>query len=120
MEDHLISETEKAGLQTAQVLFPQQQQRNDNGLTGEEKETPANPGEKPGKEMPSKPEEKPEIPVPETEKPDIHEMPKTRDNPEVEKTDIDEVPDTQITDIPGTAIPEMPDTHIEEMPDQAV
>jgi outer membrane biosynthesis protein TonB len=116
MDKHLTNETEKTGLHTEAVINPQQQQWG--GPTGAEKETAANPGEKPDKEIPPKPDEKPEKPAPETEKPDIHEMPKTRDNPEVEKTDIEEMPDTDITDIPGTDITEMPDTSIEEMPDQ--
>jgi hypothetical protein len=70
------------------------------------------------KGKPKAPNEKPDIVTPETEKPDVHEMPKTTDNPEVEKTDIEEVPDTEIEEIPDTEPAEMPDTHIEEMPEQ--
>lgn len=116
MNKHLTDETEKTGSHTEAVAASQQ---NSVDFIRSE-ETPANPDEKPGKEVPAKPDEKPEKPAPETEKPDIHEMPKTRDNPEVEKTDIDEVPDTQITEIPDTEIPEMPNTHIEEMPNQTM
>ncbi len=61
------------------------------------------------KSAPKNLNEKPDIITPETEKPDIHEMPKTKDNPEVEKTDIDEVPNTDIPDVPDTKIEEMPD-----------
>lgn len=114
MDKHLTDETEKTGSHTEPVAGSQNSVA---FIRSDEKETP-NPDEKPGKEIPPKPDEKPEKPAPETEKPDIHEMPKTRDNPEVEKTDIEEVPDINITDIPDTEIPEMPDTNIEEMPDQ--
>ena len=119
MNNHLTDAAEKTGLHTEVFISHQLQQWDGaSGITSAEKETPDNPGEKPGKEVPPKPAEKPAKPAPETEKPDVHEMPETRDNPEVEKTDIEEVPDTDITDIPETDIPEMPNTNIEEMPDQ--
>jgi hypothetical protein len=60
--------------------------------------------------------DKPDTVTPETEKPDVHEMPKTKENPEVEKTDIEEVPDAEPEELPDTEITEIPDTHIDEMP----
>jgi len=51
---------------------------------------------------------KPVPPVPETEKPDVNEIPDTK-KPEVERTDINELPDTEPQ--------EMPDTDTEEIPD---
>lgn len=45
--------------------------------------------------------EKPDIITPETEKPDVHEMPQ-KDEPEIVETDIDEAPDTEIIEVPDT------------------
>ena len=60
------------------------------------------------KGKPTDPYQKPDIITPETEKPDTHEMPKTKDNPEVEKTDVDEVPDTKPPELPDTGVKEIP------------
>ena len=107
MEKQLANENIKTGLQAEAINSPQNyQQQNSTGLTDAIKNTVPNP------------HEKPEQPQPETEKPEVKEMPETTDKPEVEKTDIDEVPDEAIEEMPETEPIEIPDTNIQEMPAQ--
>ena len=54
------------------------------------------------------PEQKPDMVTPETEKPDIQELPKTKNHPEVEETNIDEAPATEVKEIPGQQPAEKP------------
>lgn len=61
-------------------------------------------------------DDKPGKVKPETEKPEVKEMPDTKEEPEVEKTDIEEVPDTEPPELPDTGGNEIPDTDIEEIP----
>src|SRR6478736_674201 len=61
------------------------------------------------------PIKKPEKPIPETEKPDVHEIPNNK-NPEIENTDIDEVPGTEIEELPDAEPPEIPATDEKPVP----